>query len=554
MTHAQFEEEKQKQKIEELRAQEEEKFAQHIAQKNGLSYANLLIAVINPEALFLLEEKKSVEAEVAIIQKTDETLLVAVRDPLNPKTKLIIDELQKKYRLKPVVVSLRSLKKAWEFYKTAGKKEVKGSLEISPETISQFEKEIKTTADVQEKFKTTHEDIVHILELTIGASLGLSASDIHFEPQEKDTALRYRIDGILQEITNLDKKIYKSILTRIKLISGLKINVTEVPQDGRFTIKLSGLEVEVRVSILPGAYGEDIVMRILHPKSISVPLEELGLQKFHYDIVMKELYRPNGIILVTGPTGSGKTTTLYAFLKKINSPELKIITIEDPVEYHVGGFAQTQVNPEKGLTFASALRSILRQDPDVILLGEMRDTETVEVAIHAALTGHLVFSTLHTNDAIASIPRLIDMGANPAIISSAVNIAMAQRLVRKICVKCGTKKKVSEFELKILKENLSGLPKEYNIPVLDGNIEIPEIKGCSVCNNTGYKGRIGIFEFFLLDDEIKNFISETKPESISSYNLKKFADKKGMITMKQEGLMKVLNGITSLEEVVNVTG
>lgn len=552
MPHAQFEEEKQLQKIEELHKEEEEKFAQYTANKNHLPYANLFIATINPEALLLLDEKMAIESEVAIIQKTDDSLSVAIRDPQNPNTKVALNQLQNKYRIKLIVVSLRSLRKAWDFYKIGVKKEVKGTLEISPDTISAFEKEIKTINDIKEKFQTVHEDVVHILELTIGASLGLGASDIHFEPQEKETKLRYRVDGILQDIADLDKKIYKSILTRIKLISGLKINVSEIPQDGRFTIRLGGLEVEVRVSILPGAYGEDIVMRILHPKAISVPLEELGFQKFHYEIIAKEINRPNGIILVTGPTGSGKTTTLYAFLKKLNSPEVKIITIEDPVEYHVEGLAQTQVNPEKGLTFASELRSILRQDPDIILLGEMRDTETVEVAIHAALTGHLVFSTLHTNDAIASIPRLIDMDTNPSILASAINMVLAQRLVRKICAKCSKKRKITESELILLKDGLSDLPKEYLTSKIDENIELSEPVGCPACNNTGYKGRIGIFEIFLLDDEIKNYIATT--ESVTLYELKKLADKKGMIFMKQEGFLKALKGITTIEEVVSVTG
>ena len=551
MPHAQFEEDKQQQKLEEMHKEGEEKAAQHTAQKNNLPYANLFIAVIDPEALFLIDEQTATDSEMAIIQKTDDTLLITVRDPQNPNTKNTLMGIEKKYRIKMMVVSLRSLKKAWEFYKTMGeKKDITGSLEISPDTISAFEKEIKTVADAQNKFKTTHEDVVHVLELMIGSSLGLGASDIHFEPKNNDVDLRFRIDGLLQNIFTCDKKIYKSILTRIKLISGLKINITEIPQDGRFTIKLGGLEVEVRVSILPGAYGEDIVMRILHPKAISVPLEELGFQKFHYDIISREIQRPNGIILVTGPTGSGKTTTLYAFLKKLNSPEVKIITIEDPVEYHVEGFAQTQVSPEKGLPFASALRSILRQDPDIILLGEMRDKETVEVAIHAALTGHLVFSTLHTNDAIASIPRLIDMDTNPSILAQAINMALAQRLVRKICKKCGIKRKVNDYELGLLKENLSGLPKEYNIPEINENTEIPQPKGCDACNNTGYKGRIGIFELFYLDEEIKSLILK----SPSVYDLKKIAEKKGMITMRQEGFVKILNGLTTIEEVVSVTG
>lgn len=548
---AQFEEDKQKAKLEEIHKQEEEKFAQYIAQKNNLPYASLFIATINPEALFLLNKEEALAAEIAIIQKSDETLTIAVRDPRNSKTESALEELSKKYRLKTVVVSHRSLKKAWEFYETAGtKKEITGSLEISPDTIAGFEKELKIIADVHKKFETIHQDVVHILEVVIGSSLGLGASDIHFEPQTKSVKLRFRVDGILQDIFDLEPKIYKSVLTRIKLISGLKINVTEVPQDGRFTIKLGGLEVEIRVSILPGAYGEDIVMRILHPKAISVPLDQLGFQKFHYDILMREISRPNGIVLVTGPTGSGKTTTLYACLKKLNSPEVKIITIEDPVEYHVEGLAQTQVEPERGLTFASALRSILRQDPDIILLGEMRDNETVEVAIHAALTGHLVFSTLHTNDSIAAIPRLIDMEINPAILSPAINMVLAQRLVRKICSKCGTKRKINEYELKLLKENLSGLPKEYNVPELNENTEIPQPVGCAACNNAGYKGRLGIFEIFYLDDDIKALILK----SPSMYDLKKIAQEKGMLFMKQEGLLKVLNGVTTIDEVVDATG
>lgn len=547
----QIDEDKQQKKLEELHKQEEEKFSQHIAQKNSLPYANLFIATINTEALFLLEKERAIEAEIAIIQKSDETLTVAVRDPQNLNTKIALNQLQAKYHLKIVVASLRGLKKVWESYDTAApKKEITGSLEISPDTIAQFEKELKTVADVQEKFETIHQDVVHILELVIGSSLGLGASDIHFEPQTKIVKLRFRIDGILQDIFDSDPKIYKSVLTRIKLISGLKINVTEIPQDGRFTIKLGDLEVEIRVSILPGAYGEDIVMRILHPKAISVPLEQLGFQKFHYDILTREISRPNGIVLVTGPTGSGKTTTLYACLKKLNSPEVKIITIEDPVEYHVEGLAQTQVDPERGLTFASVLRSILRQDPDIILLGEMRDNETVEVAIHAALTGHLVFSTLHTNDSIAAIPRLIDMEINPAILSPAINMVLAQRLIRKVCSKCGTKRKVNEYELKLLKENLSGLPKEYSFPELNENTEIPQPIGCAACNNTGYKGRVGIFEIFYLDDDIKALILK----SPSMYDLKKIAQEKGMLFMKQEGLIKVLNGATTIEEVVDATG
>jgi type II secretory ATPase GspE/PulE/Tfp pilus assembly ATPase PilB-like protein len=309
------------------------------------------------------------------------------------------------------------------------------------------------------------------------------------------------------------------------------------------------LPIEIRVSALPAENGESIVMRVLNPKSL-IDLSELGLREDLLKIFQKEILKPNGMIIVTGPTGSGKTTTLYAFLKKINKPEIKIITIEDPIEYHLRGVSQTQVAPEKGYDFASGLKSIMRQDPDVILVGEIRDLETANIALQASLTGHLVLSTLHTNDAAGTIARLIDLGASPTSMAPAINMAVAQRLVRIICKKCSELAPPDAETLQKIKKALGNLGKKIKIPALIEKLKIPKIKGCQFCNFTGYQGRVGIFEAFLIDEEMEKFIL-TMP-SISA--LRELAIKKGMITMHQDGLIKVLNGITTVEEVERVTG
>ena len=291
-----------------------------------------------------------------------------------------------------------------------------------------------------------------MLEIILAGALSADASDIHIEPQEKQVRLRFRLDGVLHDILLFDYKIYNLILSRIKLVSGLKLNIHNQAQDGRFSIKINEGATEVRTSVIPEAYGESIVLRILNPKSISISFDALGIDKDLMNILEKELKKPNGMILTTGPTGSGKTTTLYAFLRKIYTPETKIITLEDPVEYHLPNIVQTQVEESIGYSFSAGLRSVLRQDPDIIMVGEIRDLETAKTAINSALTGHLVLSTLHTNNAAGTIPRLVDLGVNPASIAPAVNISMAQRLVRKLCGKCKEKQPASESESATIKK------------------------------------------------------------------------------------------------------
>ena len=343
---------------------------------------------------------------------------------------------------------------------------------------------------------------------------------------------------------------YPGLLSRIKLLAGLKINIHESPQDGRFTIRKKDKDIEVRVSVLPGAYGENIVMRILDPSTIKQKLEDLGMRDDVLAQIKKLLEKTTGAILTTGPTGSGKTTTLYAFVRHVNKPDVKVITIEDPIEYHMEGISQTQVDPKAGYTFSGGLRSIVRQDPDVILVGEIRDVETAEIAMQAALTGHLVFSTLHTNDAAGAIPRLIDLGVRPVTIAPALNVAMAQRLVRRLCQKCKKKQRAGSGDTALLKKYLATLPKNIKIPELGETLEIYSPQQCKECNDTGYQGRIGVYEIFEIDAEIEKLI--LKSPAISE--VQELAVKKGMVTLLQDGLLKVLEGVTSIEEVMRVIG
>ncbi|MDO8264744.1 MAG: GspE/PulE family protein [Candidatus Parcubacteria bacterium] len=419
-----------------------------------------------------------------------------------------------------------------------------GAFEISPRVFA------KNILGFQNELKDNFESpVTDFLGIIIGEAIILGISDIHIEPQEKNAKIRARLDGILQDILEIPLKNYESVLSRIKLISGIKLNITNHPQDGRFTALLEGKPIEIRTSTLPAEYGESTVLRVLNPKSL-ITLKDLGLREDVLKTLEKELKKPNGMIIVTGPTGSGKTTTLYAFLKETQKPEVKIITIEDPIEYHLPGISQTQTNAAAGYDFASGLKSILRQDPDVILIGEIRDLETVEIAIQASLTGHMVFSTLHTNDAAGTIARLASLGAKAANIASALNMIVAQRLVRKICRFCSKPDIISPENLKKIKKELEDLPKSVKLPKITETTKIQRGHGCEKCNNTGYLGRLGIFEIFLVDDEMEKFIL-TNP-SIAA--LRKELSRRNMISMKQDGFIKILEGITTIEEVERVSG
>ena len=426
---------------------------------------------------------------------------------------------------------------------------IAGQVAISQKTFSQIAKKVKNISGLSQKIKESLTgEVTQVLEAILAGAISLDSSDVHIEREEKKAKMRVRVDGVLHDVLYLELKIYQGLLSRIKLLSGIKLNITDQAQDGRFTILLGKALIEVRSSTLPSEYGETTVMRILNPKSL-IEIEDLGVREDMLEVFKKEIQRPNGMIMVTGPTGSGKTTTLYAILKRIQHPEIKIITIEDPIEYHLEGISQTQVNPKKGYDFATGLRAIVRQDPDVILVGEIRDSETAGIALQAALTGHLVFSTLHTNDAAGTVARLQALGEKLVSIAPAINLSIAQRLVRKVCKKCAKFESPTKLEEAMIKKELRSLSKKVKFPSLN-NLKIPRIKGCQNCNSTGYRGRAGIFEFFLVDPELEDFI--LKSPSVSA--LRKIAEKKGMVTMRKDGLIKVLQGITTLEEINRVTG
>lgn len=549
-----FDEEKQDKKLGEFRKKEEEDLAQIVAHRNGLEYANLTLIPINMDALRLIPEKEAREAKVATTSLVGKKVKLAVTSPTNEKIPELVDGLTRKgFEVTIIVVSTASLEKAWARYSdlSFSTESKAGAFDISSHDLSTFIEQVKTIEDVQKiigeiiKLKKGLR-ISKILEIVLSGALSIKASDIHIEPEEKYVRLRYRLDGVLTNIVDFDLETYNLLLSRIKLLSGLKLNVKSEAQDGRFSIKISEGDIEIRTSILPGAYSESIVLRILNPKSIQVPLEELGIPQKLLSIILKQITRPNGMILTTGPTGSGKTTTLYAFLKKIHSPDVKIITIEDPIEYHLPGIVQTQVESEKNYTFSEGLRSTLRQDPDVIMIGEIRDNETAQIAVNSSLTGHLVFSTLHTNSAAGSFPRLIDLGVNPRIISSAINITLAQRLVRKLCPHCKQKIEMTAEEKTKIDSILNSITDKNEIPAERASRFKPV--GCEKCHMTGYIGRIGIYEGILTDENINKAIEYSTSEA----DIQKAASTQGLLTMSQDGIIKVLSGTTSLEELERV--
>ncbi|MEK7488164.1 MAG: GspE/PulE family protein [Patescibacteria group bacterium] len=549
-----FEEKREQAKFEELRKKEEEEAAQRFSEKIGIPYVDLSAQTINAESLSLVDEETSRRSHLAVIQKSGSNLKIAVKNPKDPQTMLIIENLKNKgFIVDLFLVSGRGLDRAWGFYALLSKEkeDVSGAIDITPENLERLQQEIHYIDDFKDIFlRAVLKNATAVIELIIAGSLALDSSDVHIEPREDSVMVRFRVDGVLKEVATIDKKMYALINSRIKVLSRLKLNVTNSPQDGRFSITASDTSIEVRTSVLPGPNGESLVLRILNPKAIALSLEDLGLLPHDMELITKELARPNGLILVTGPTGSGKTTTLYAFLKKINSPEIKIVTIEDPIEYHIVGISQSQTNPEAGYTFSSGLRSILRQDPDVLLVGEIRDMETADISLHAALTGHLVFSTLHTNDAPSAILRLIDMDLSPNIIAPAINVLIAQRLVRKVCVHCSTKSPATPEEIQKIRAVFADLSLRVVAPTVSEQTLLSRSSTCKLCNNTGYKGRIGLYEMFVVGKDAEEVII-AKPTQSQLWEL---ARRSGMVSIKQDGFLKVLTGLTTLEEIESVTG
>ena len=547
-----------KTKLAKLRREGEERAAERLAKELNFPYIDVSKKPISLEAVRVIPEAKARDAKAAGIEVRSKKLALAAVNPGLPATKALVTELEgQKYEVKVFVVSPSGLDAALRFYKFVKpeSEQITGKVSIGKEGIEALKARLTNFEDVRKEFAGvdfTKVSPVAVMEIMLGGALALRASDIHTEAGEKSAKIRFRIDGLLHDILDaMPLRAYESLVSRIKLLSEMKLNVRDEAQDGRFTIGMADKEIEMRVSVIPAEFGETIVMRILDPSATRVGLPDLGLRADNLVIVKKQLERPNGLILNTGPTGSGKTTTLYAFLRTLNNPEIKIITLEDPIEYRIDGVEQTQVDEESGYTFANGLRAIVRQDPDVILVGEVRDLETADIAMQAALTGHLVLSTLHTNDAVGAVPRLINLGVKAVSIGPALALVIAQRLVRVLCPEC--KKAVPQddaFKAKI-KTFIEKLPTKVDRANYDyEKITVYEAAGCTKCNNLGYKGRVGIFEFLEGGPDLEQIILK----EASEIALRGVAERQQMVTMQQDGILKVLEGKTTFSEVESVTG
>ncbi|MDP2704436.1 MAG: GspE/PulE family protein [bacterium] len=532
----------------------EEEDAKRRAQKLGYPYLDLISTRVPTElkAMELVAEAEARKANLAPLQLIGKELVLAVLNPGQAETKAILETLGKQFQTRVFIVSAVGLQHAWSHYQyiSPKSKQITGSVEIGEKRIQEVYAAISSLGDFASALQKFSGKTSELLEVILGGALALRASDVHLEPAEAGGVLRLRVDGLLHSAYEaIDIQVYHSLITRIKLLSNLKLNISKEPQDGRFTIDLRGEDVEIRTSVIPSEYGEAIVLRILLPSALQIDLEKLGFREDDLKIIREQISRPNGLILNTGPTGSGKTTTLYAFLKRVYSPEIKVITIEDPIEYHLPGISQTQINPDARYTFASGLRSILRQDPDVILVGEIRDRETAEIALNASLTGHLVFSTLHTNDAVGAVPRLYDLGVKRQVLGPALSLVIAQRLVRVLCPKCKQAVRLDEDLKKNVSRFLEQLPDRVARERYK-NFTIFQAGACEACGQLGYKGRTSIFELFVVQKRIEELIY-TEPTEIE---IAKFARECGMVSMQEDGVLKVLAGVTSFEEVERLTG
>ncbi|OGM59370.1 hypothetical protein A3A75_03395 [Candidatus Woesebacteria bacterium RIFCSPLOWO2_01_FULL_39_10] len=507
-----------------------------IAELISYPFANLEEITIDEGALKVIPEVYARSQEIVAFKKDKEGLHLAMVNPANNQIKEFVN---KKTGL-PVKV----------YYATS--RGIENGLNLYSKDVKKvFDEIIKESIEEARGTKKPEPSIIKIVDTTVQYAYQNKASDIHVEPSDIDSVIRFRIDGILHDIVHLPIELHSQVVTRVKIMAKLRTDEHQSAQDGKISVKIVSENLDIRVSIVPVVDGEKIVMRLLSERSRQFSLQDLGFVGDDFKKISDAYQKPHGMILATGPTGSGKTTTLYAILKLLNRRDVNIMTIEDPVEYDIEGVNQIQVNAATNLTFAAGLKSIVRQDPDIILVGEIRDEDTADISVNAAMTGHLVLSTLHTNDAATSIPRLLDLGVEPYLVASTVNIIIAQRLVRKICVQCRVSQELGKVEKQDSEEFSSTLPEEF-IKKYFGNLDNVRIykgKGCSVCHNSGYLGRLGIFEVLVVDDEVRAAIVAKKDAS----EIKKIAVKNGMRTMIENGFEKIKDGTTTIEEVLRVT-
>jgi len=540
-------------KMSDIRLTELEKLAQEKAVGLNLPYLDLKGFPVAPDVLALVPRAEAEAARTVTFLKQENEIRVATTNP-GPTANALAERIAKQEgaNVQIYLVSDASMDSALKLYDALPEvKEVIYGVRIDEASLAKYEKEVSNFRDLQAKVGEV--STTDLVTLMIGAALKSAASDIHVEAEEEDIKLRFRLDGLLQDAASIPREAWKQTISRLKLLSGAKINVEGVPQDGRITIYLASEKIDIRVSFLPTAYGESVVMRILRPKSIALEFDNLGIRGKALEQLKREIERPNGMIVTTGPTGSGKTTTLYAILKKLNTQDVKIITLEDPIEYKLPGINQSQVDHEKNYDFARGLRSILRQDPDIVMVGEIRDLETAEISIQASLTGHLVVSTIHTNSASGAIPRFLSMGVKPFLLAPAINAVIGQRLVRRLCETCKKPVTLAPDVLKNVTAILSGLSAESGYSVDVKNLKFfgppADPNTCTTCNGLGYKGRVGIYEVMNMTKEIENLILTG---NVSEYQMEDVAKKQGMVTMAQDGLLKALDGLTSVDEVLRV--
>lgn len=514
-----------------------------IAKNTSLSYIDLSKTIVPKEILQKIPERIARKYKMVPVNEDNGSMIVAMIDPEDIEAREII----KKYIQEAITIKLTTeddINHVLDQY-SALESDLESALENAEEVDGKGEDEKKA---LLLESASDNAPAARIVTSLLKRAIREKASDIHVEPAEKEMEIRFRLDGILKKTASLPKDIQAAVISRIKILSNLKIDEQRMPQDGRFSLTVDNRRVDFRISTMPVAYGEKVVMRVLDKVSGILTIEQLGIRGTGLELLKESIEKSHGMTLVTGPTGSGKTTTLYALIEKIYNESINIITLEDPIEYRMPGINQSQVNAEIDYTFASGLRSIVRQDPDVIMIGEIRDPETAEMAVHAALTGHIVLSTLHTNDASGAAPRIMDMGVEPFLLTSSLNCVIAQRLARKICDDCKEEIKPAETQLTEIKEVLDKLPPREKEALANKEIKLWKGKGCKNCANTGYKGRLGIYEVLNISEEIKEMILQKQ----SAYKIEEKAVEQGMVKMIQDGVLKVIDGITSLEEVWRV--
>ena len=537
-----------KDKQQEVKIKEIERATKKKADNAGIPYINLVGFPISPEALALITEEEARGLSVVCFYYDGRQLRLAATRPDNPQVLSLAKELAAKYFCQEEVylTSEYSLNYALNIYKSIPRPRLmEKGVKITEADLNKYSESFASFKDLQEQIGQI--PVTEVVTMMMAAAVKTNSSDIHIEAEEKEIKVRFRIDGVLHDVASLDKSVWQKIISRMKLLAGVKINIIDKPQDGRLSIYLTNDRIDIRVSFLPTNFGESVVMRLLRSSAVGLEFDDLGIRGRAFQQLKREIERPNGMIITTGPTGSGKTTTLYAILKKLNQPEIKIITIEDPIEYQLKGVNQSQTTEK--YTFAQGLRSIVRQDPDIIMVGEIRDLETAEMAIQAALTGHLVLSTIHTNDAAGTVPRFLSIGAKPFLLAPALNAMIGQRLVRRLCEKCKKEIAPDDDTLVKIRELLEKLPEEEKNKINLNKMKFYQSSGCQACQGIGYKGRIGIYEVLTMNAELEKIILGGK---VSEYDMRANGSKNGMITMVQDGLLKALDGITSAEEVFRV--